>query len=120
MHGRSGAERRTARRTGCDAAIRIENPRTGEESTGRIYNFSSGGAYIEASRPLEPGSVLRIVVKRFGLLPPFVEFQGSVRWSEEIQGAVVLHGYGAGVRFVSAPRRRRKPPRFRVIAGGAE
>jgi hypothetical protein len=111
--------RRVSIRRDCDSGIRIEDSRTAERSRGRIYNFSRGGAYVELDHHLLPGIELIITVESGDQAPPFTEFKGTVRWSHEIHGAVVLNDFGAGLKFSKPPIRRRQASRLQVIEGGA-
>jgi hypothetical protein len=111
--------RRASIRRDCDSGIRIEDSITAERSSGRIYNFSRGGAYVELDHRLLPGIELNITVEPGDQAPPFTEFKGTVRWSHEIHGAVVLNDFGAGLRFSEPPIRRRLSSRLQVIKGGA-
>jgi hypothetical protein len=115
-----GSERRHSPRRDCDFPVRVHDYGGAERSRGRVYNVSRTGAYVELDKRLEPESELVMMAEPGDIPPPFSKAWISVRWVREIEAAVVLNTFAAGVQFVRPPRGGNGRPRLRVIAGGVK
>ncbi len=113
------SEKRGCARFYHDIPVVIEECGTGVHFTARIYNYNLNGMYIESDLSLLSGTRVNVW---FSNLPESPDSQielAEIRWCEEIAGAVVLHNYGAGIRFRQPIDYRQFPMHFQVIQGGA-
>lgn len=112
-------EKRIGERTACQEPVSIENCETGKIVAANLYNYSNTGFYFESDLPMIPGTEVRLFSDRGNLKPGLSNNCGKVRWYQEINAAVVLHGYGYGVEFDRPLAKDDSGQRFRVITGGA-
>jgi hypothetical protein len=111
-------DKRASKRLTYDAPVTIENCDTGEYFYGRMYNYSLGGMYFETDYPLQPGTEIRVAIRKSANGPGFEHFRAKVRWCEEISEAVVLYDYAVGVQYAFAFSHPKKSKKLRVIQGG--
>lgn len=111
-------EKRLGERKVCQEPVNIENCETGEIIDANLYNYSITGFYFEADLPMVPGTEVRLFSDQGNLKPGLHNIRGKVRWYQEIDAAVVLHGYGYGAEFDRPLVRDHAEQRFRVIKGG--
>ena len=111
-------EKRLGKRSVCQEPVKIENCETGEIVAATLYNYSMTGFYFEADLPMVPGTKVRLFSGRDNLKPGLRDVRGKVRWYQEIDAAVVLHGYGYGAEFDRPLAQKSTDRRFRVIQGG--
>lgn len=115
----SGDDNRVSKRLSKEAPVTIESCDTGEQFSGRMYNYSADGMYIETDHPLQPGAEIRVAVRKSATGPDFDNFRAKVRWCEEIAGAVVLHHYGVGLQYSFSATHSKGSAQLKVIQGGA-
>lgn len=111
-------EKRLGERTICQEPVTIENCESGETVAASLYNYSITGFYFESDLPMIPGTEVRLFSDQGNLKPGLSDIRGKVRWYQEINAAVVLHGYGYGAEFDQPLAEENSNQRFRVIKGG--
>ena len=111
-------EKRLGKRTVCQKPVTIENCETGEIVAASLYNYSITGIYFESDLPMIPGTEVRLFSDQGNLKPGLHNIRGKVRWYQEINAAVVLHGYGYGAEFDQPLAEDKADQRFTVIKGG--
>ena len=112
-------DKRASKRLIFEAPVTVENCDTGEYFYGRMYNYSLGGMYFETDYPLQPGSEIRVAIRKSANGPGFDHFRASVKWCEEITDAVVLYCYGVGVQYILSGMQTKSNGKLKVIHGGA-
>ena len=116
----STEDKRDSARFNCEAPVIIEADNNGDSYAGRMYNYSRGGMYVELDVPLRPETEIRIVVENNTHLPFEHPCRARVKWCDEIQGAVVLYNYGAGLQYEQANGSAKSNGILKVIQGGAD
>ncbi len=104
MHTPEKIEKRRSTRHEGNWGITVEEVVSGRKTPGRLYNHSKHGAYIELNRYLPVGTCVRCIVDPSDTSRPIAELRAQVRWSREIQAAVVLNTHASGIEFSAAPR----------------
>ena len=115
---RTNLEKRDCARFYYEAPVWIEKCGTGSYHEARMFNYSLQGMYFESDLALVPGTCVNVWISELpeNSLPDIKS--AEVRWSEEINGAVVLFNYGTGVKYSRTIKHRDFPRQFRVIQGG--
>jgi len=92
-------EKRHNRRFEHETPIIIKAHRTKNCFSGRMYNFSKKGMYIETDVECRPGEEISIVVED----PPYGSgpylHQARVKWSKELSEAVVFYRFACGAKY---------------------
>jgi hypothetical protein len=93
-------ENRLHRRFEHEAQIIVQSRRTrGDCFSGRMYNFSKDGLYIETDFAGKPGDEITIMVEN----PPYGSgpylHRAEVKWSAELPDAMVFYRYGMGAQY---------------------
>jgi len=115
---RTKSEKRGCARFCHEISVFIEECGTGVHFNARMYNYSLQGMYFESDLYLLSGTRVNVWLSNSpGSSSPDINF-AEVRWSEEINGAVVLYNYGAGIRYHQPIAYREFPRQFQVIQGG--
>ena len=115
---RINSEKRDCARFFYELPVIIEECGTGFHFKARMYNYSLQGMYIETDLSLLSGTRVNVWLSNLaGSSLPNINF-AEIRWCEEIIGAVVLHNYGAGLRYHQPITYREFPRKFQVIKGG--
>ena len=93
-------EKRNELRYPYETPIIINEHRTDNCYSGRMYNFSKKGMYIETDLECRPGDEISIAVENppCGSGPYLHETQ--VKWSKELFEAVVLYRFACGIKIV--------------------
>jgi hypothetical protein len=117
---RTKSEKRGCARFCHEISVIIEECGTGVHFDARMYNYSLQGMYFESDLYLLSGTRVNVWLSNSpGSSSPDINF-AEVRWSEEINGAVVLYNYGAGIRYHQPIAYREFPRQFQVIQGGLQ
>jgi hypothetical protein len=117
---RTKSEKRDCARFCHETSVIIEECGTGVHFDARMYNYSLQGMYFESDLSLLSGTRVNVWLSNLpGSSSPDINF-AEVRWSEEIFGAVVMHNYGAGIRYHQPITYREFPRQFQVIQGGLQ
>jgi hypothetical protein len=117
---RTKSEKRGCARFCHEISVIIEECGTGVHFDARMYNYSLQGMYFESDLYLLSGTRVNVWLSNLpGSSSPDINF-AEVRWSEEINGAVVLYNYGAGIRYHQPIAYREFPRQFQVIQGGLQ
>lgn len=111
-------DRRACQRFSHETAVTIENCDSATYTYGQMYNYSAGGLYFESDVAFIPGTRVQIRFEQPGSVLGSEPFAASVKWCEEISGAVVLYDYGIGVEFDRLMNLAATNGNFRVIRGG--
>ena len=115
---RTKSEKRDIVRFRYELPVIIEECGTGFHFKAWMYNYSLQGMYFESDLSLMSGTRVNVWLSDLpGSSLPNINF-AEIRWCEEINGAVVLHNYGAGVRYHKPISYRKFPRHFQVIKGG--
>jgi hypothetical protein len=112
-------DKRATKRFDHEAPLVINNCDGGTNASGRMYNYSRGGLYLESDAALNPGTHVRIDIEASPTVPAADHFYATVRWCKEIFAAVVLYDYGIGVEFDRATNCSTGPGKIRIIQGDA-
>lgn len=116
---RSRSEKRDCARFYHDLPVVIEQCGTGAHCVARVYNYSLNGMYFESDLSLVSGTRVNVWLSNFPESPyPQID-TAEVRWCVEINGPVVLHNFGTGIRYRQPISHRLFPYHFQVIQGGA-
>ncbi|UCD81752.1 MAG: PilZ domain-containing protein [Desulfobacterales bacterium] len=117
---RTDLEKRDCARFYHEAPIVVEKCGTGAYYEARMYNYSLQGMYFESDLALLPGARVNLWLSNMpkNALPE-IHF-AEVRWSEEIVAAVVLFGYGTGIKYIRPVKHCDFPGQFRIIKGGRD
>ena len=93
-------EKRNELRYAHETSIIINVHRTENSHSGRMYNFSKKGMYIETDFECRPGDEISIVVEDppEGSGPYLHETQ--VKWSKELSESVVFYRFACGTKIV--------------------
>jgi len=93
-------EKRDEPRYAHETPVIINSHRTENSYSGRMYNFSKKGMYIETDLECRPGDAISIVVED----PPDGSgpylHETRVTWSEEIFEPVVFYRFACGAKIV--------------------
>ena len=90
---------RTSPRILSDAPVMLEDFRTGFSYAGRLYNYSTEGAYFESSYAPRPGRKLHIKIDGLpDALPPH-NYLAEVRWRRPLPENPNAYIYGFGVKY---------------------
>ena len=117
---RTKSEKRVCARFSYEIPVIVEECSTGVHFDAQMYNYSLQGMYFESDRTLPTGARVNVWLSNYaGSASPDIDF-AEIRWCQDITGAVVLHHYGAGIRFHHPISYREFPRHFRVIQGGAK
>ena len=115
---RTKSEKRDCARFCYEIPVIIEECGAGVHFDARMYNYSLQGMYFESDLYLLSGTRVNVWLSNSPeSSSPDINF-AEVRWSEEINGAVVLYNYGAGIRYHQPITYREFPRHFQVIQGG--
>ena len=117
---RTKSEKRDCARFCYEIPVIIEECGAGVHFDARMYNYSLQGMYFESDLYLLSGTRVNVWLSNSPeSSSPDINF-AEVRWSEEINGAVVLYNYGAGIRYHQPIAYREFPRQFQVIQGGLQ
>ena len=100
-------ERRHHQRRDCRADIQWSYFNREQRYQGTMHNYSSSGAYIEATRRLTPGATIllhtgKIIIaceKTDGCLSPNATIFAEIKWQHAAREDHDRRRYGAGIRF---------------------
>ena len=86
-------------------AVTLENSEIGVQRSGRMYNYSDSGLYIESDHLLEPETEIRLGIANspFAAEPDVYEtFRGFIKWRRKLKDSVFYYGYG--IEIIGAER----------------
>jgi len=93
-------EKRTESRYAHETPIIINAHRTENSYSGRMYNFSKKGMYIETDFECRPGDEISIVVEHpLDGSGPYLH-ETRVTWSKEISEPVVIYRFACGAKIL--------------------
>ena len=117
---RTKSEKRDCARFSYEIPVIVEECGTGVHFDAQMYNYSLQGMYFESDRSLLSGARVNLWLSNYAESSwPDINF-AEIRWCQEITGAVVLHNYGAGIRFHHPLTYQEFPRHFQVIQGGVK
>jgi hypothetical protein len=93
------AYKRASERFEVQAAVMIEDFRTGFHYKGVIYNCSADGVYLESTYAPRPGRRLRLHVDGARDIFTAPTYLAEVRWRRSLPGATPLYSFGFGLKY---------------------
>jgi len=93
------AYQRASERFEFEAAVIIEDFRTGFDYNGEIYNYSAAGVYLESDYAPHPGRKLHLKVDGAPAIFNAQHYLAEVRWRCSLPDNTGGHLYGCGLRF---------------------
>ena len=95
----ANTQHRVSQRFASNASVMFEDFRTRFHYRGTLYNYSSGGGYIESDYAPRPGR--KVHVKVDGLpevISPHV-YLAEIRWRKPLGENQSSYHYGVGIRY---------------------
>jgi len=93
------AYQRASQRFDLEAAVIVEDFRTGFDYKGTIYNYSADGVYLESDYAPRPGRKLHLKVNGVPDIFNAHLYLAEVRWRRYLTDDSARYQYGFGLRY---------------------
>ena len=94
------SELRNGERFYLERPVSVEDNRTGYRYDGTMFNYSTGGMYLESDYAPRPGRKIRINVNKLKSLPSPRNYLAEVRWRQPNKIKASAYAYGIGVKYL--------------------